>query len=252
MIPIKPNTKKVNIVIPMAGKGQRFLNAGYGTPKPLLKIDGKTMIEYVIDCMRFSGAHFIFIIRQDHVDQYKIDELLKKIEPNADIVVIDKITEGAICTVLLASHLFDNDEEVIIKDSDQVLNWIPEHFLDFMRRNKAHGGIQTIHTDNPGYSFAKVKHHPIVVETAEKVMISNHGATGCYYFSSGKELIRYADQMISKNIRTNNEFYVCPVYNQYIEDGKTVVHYPVAEIYGLNTPEEFESQKRLVSEMFGN
>lgn len=252
MIPLKSNTKKVNVVIPMAGRGKRFLDSGYKTPKPLLTINGKTMIEYVIDCMRFPNAHFIFIIRKDHIDEYKIDEVLKKIEPTADIVIIDKITEGAICTVLLAKHLFDSDEEVIIKDSDQVLNWIPEHFLDFMRRNKAQGGIQTIHTDNPGYSFAKIKNHPIVSETAEKIMISNHGATGCYYFSNGKDLIKYADQMIAKNIRTNNEFYVCPVYNQYIEDGKKIVHYPVAEIYGLNTPEEFESQKNLVVELFGN
>ena len=251
MIPIKPNTKKVNIVIPMAGRGKRFLDSGYTTPKPLLEINGRTMIEYVIDCMRFPNAHFIFIIREDHIRDYKIDQLLKKIEPNASIVVIDRITEGAICTVLLAKHLFDNDEEVIIKDSDQVLNWIPEHFLDFMRRNNAYGGVQTVHTDNPGYSFVKVKEHPRVVQTAVKVMISDYVATGCYYFRSGRDLIKYANQMINKNIRTNNEFYVCPIYNQYIEDGKIILHYPITEMYGLNTPEEFEAQKHLVREMFG-
>ncbi len=252
MIPIKPNNKRVNIVIPMAGRGKRFLDAGYRTPKPLLEIEGKTMIEYVIDSMRFPGARFIFIIREDHVRDYQINQLLKRIVPDSEIVVIDRITEGAICTVLLAQHLFENDEEVIIKDSDQILNWIPEHFLDFMRRNNADGGIQTIHTDNPGYSFAKVKEHPKVSQTAEKVMISNHGATGCYYFAKGSELIKYANQMINKNIQTNNEFYVCPVYNQYIEDGKHIVHYPVAEIYGLNTPEEFESQKHLVVDLFSS
>lgn len=250
MINVKRNEKKVNVVIPMAGRGQRFLDAGYETPKPLIKINGKTMIEYVIDSMRFPNAHFIFIVRKEHVETYGIDKLLKDLEPESDILVIDKVTEGAICTVLLAQKYFDNDEEVIIKDCDQVINWIPEHFLDFMRRNNADGGIQTIHTENPGYSFAKIKNGNKIVQTAEKQVISNSGATGLYYFARGKDLIKYANQMISRNIRTNNEFYVCPVYNEFIQDAKHIVNYPVAEIYGLNTPEEFESQKHLVAKLF--
>ena len=238
---IKPNSKKVNVIIPMAGRGKRFLDAGYSTPKPLLDLNGKPMIEYVIDCMRFPNVHFIFLILQEHIEKYNLQEILKSIEPSADIIVVNKVTEGAICTVLLAKHLIDSEEEVFIKDSDQVLNWVPEHFLDFMRRNNADGGIQTVHTDNPGYSFAKIGDHPKIIQTAEKIMISNYGATGCYYFAKGKDLIKYANQMIEKNIRTNNQF---------IEDGKSILNYPIAEMYGLNTPEEFESQKHLVAGMF--
>ena len=234
---------KINIIIPMAGKGQRFINAGYTTPKPLLKLGNTLVIKYIIDTMRITNCQFIFIVRQDHCDEYELDKKLLEIEPNAKILKINQMTEGAICTVLLAKEYFNDDTPVIIKDCDQIINWNPEHFLEFVLRNNADGAVVTIHTDRPNYSFSRVDSKGRVIETAEKSVISNYGHTGIYFFSKGKELIDYAEKMIAKNIRVNNEFYTAPVYNQYIQDGNLILIYPVAEMFQLGTPEEFAENK---------
>lgn len=234
---------KVNIVIPMAGKGQRFVDAGFTVPKPLLDIDGKLIVKYVIETMRAPNAQFIFILRQDHCDEHDLDKKLLEIEPSAKIVKINELTEGSICTVLLAKEHFNDDNPVIIKDCDQIINWIPEHFFDFVERNKADGAVVTIHTDSKNYSFSKLDSKGRVIETAEKVPISNYGHTGIYYFSKGSDLIKYAQEMIEKNLRVNNEFYTAPVYNQLIQDGKLILHYPVAEMFQLGTPQELSENK---------
>jgi dTDP-glucose pyrophosphorylase len=236
--------KKLNLIIPMAGKGQRFIDAGYGKPKFLLEINGKTTIEWVVKSMNVPGAQLIFIIRQDHDKDYNLQGFLKTKFPDCNIVVIDHVTEGALCTVLLAEKLINNDTEAIIKDCDQIINWVPAHFLSFVRRRNADGAIVNIITQSPHYSFCKLgPDNMTIVETAEKKVISNLGTAGIYYFKKGSDLVKYGKQMIAKNIRTNNEFYVTPMYNELISDGKKILNYPIAEIFGLNTPDEFEQYK---------
>jgi NDP-sugar pyrophosphorylase family protein len=234
---------KVNIIIPMAGKGERFLDAGYKIPKPLLKIGEKPIIEHIINTMRMPNAQFIFIVRQDHCDEVQLDKKLLEIEPTAKIIKINQITEGAICTVLLAKEYFNDDNPVIIKDCDQIINWDPEHLIDFTERNNADGAIVNIHTDRPNYSFSRVDSKGRIIETAEKTVISNNGSVGIYHFRKGSDLVKYAQKMIDKNLRVNNEFYTAPVYNQFIQDFKLILHYPIAEMFQLGTPEEFYENK---------
>lgn len=238
--------EKVNIVIPMAGKGQRFIEAGYTLPKPLLNMGEEPIIKHIIKTMtpKQVPSQFIFIVRQDHCDQYQLDKKLLEIQPNAKIIKINEITQGAICTVLLAKEYFNDSNPVIIKDCDQIINWNPDHFLEFVERNKADGAIVNIHTDKPNYSFSRVNSKGLIIETAEKSVISNHGSVGIYYFAKGTDLIKYAQRMIEKNLRVNNEFYTCPVYNQFIQDFKTILHYPIAEMFQLGTPEEFYENKQ--------
>lgn len=193
--------------------------------------------------MRMPNAQFIFIVRQDHCDESNLDKKLLEFEPNAKIVKVNQITEGAICTVLLAKEYFDDDNPLIIKDCDQIINWDSGHFIDFVERNKADGAIINIHTDRPNYSFSRVDSKGRIIETAEKNVISNYGSAGIYYFAKGKDLIKYAQRMIDKNLRTNNEFYTAPVYNQFIQDFKLILHYPIAEMFQLGTPEEFYENK---------
>jgi len=231
-------SSRVNIVIPMAGRGQRFVDAGYTTPKPLLKIDGELILAKIIETVRMPGGRFIFIVRQDHCDAFQLDEVLRGIEPDATIVKLNELTEGAICTVLTAKEHFNDEHPVIIKDCDQIVNWQPRHFLEFVRRRKADGAIVNVHTDSPNYSYSRVNHKGEIIETAEKSVISNYGSVGIYYFGKGSDLIKYAERMIAANIRVNNEFYTAPVYNQFIQAGKRILHYPVAEIFQLGTPED--------------
>jgi len=235
--------EKINIIIPMAGKGQRFLEAGYKIPKPLLNLGDRPIIEYIIKTMRMPNAQFIFIVRQDHCDESDLDKKLLEIEPNAKIMKINEVTEGAICTVLLAKEYFDDDNPIIIKDCDQIINWDPRAFMEFVLRQKADGAIVNIHTDRPNYSFSRIDTKGRIIETAEKTVISNHGSVGIYYFARGRDLIKYAQRMIDKNLRTNNEFYTSPVYNQFIQDFKLILHYPIAEMFQLGTPEEFYENK---------
>lgn len=240
--------KRVNIVIPMAGKGQRFIDAGYTTPKPLLKVGDKEVIGHIIENMRMPNAQFIFIVREDHCKEYELDKKLLEYEPNAKIIVINEVTQGSVCTVLKAKEYFNDDNPVIIKDCDEITNWDPMHFFEYVNRRRADGAIVTIHTDRPSFSFSRVDSKGHIIETAEKTVISNHGSVGIYYFARGRDLIKYAEKMIEKNIRVNNEFYTAPVYNQFIQDFKIIIHYPVAEMFGLGTPEEFLDNRNKVLE----
>ena len=241
------DTRKVNIVIPMAGRGKRFADKGYTVPKPLLPIDGKPMVAHIIRNLSFPGAHFVFIILSEHSKSHGLDKILREAAPGCDIVMVDGVTEGAACTVLTASKYIDNSTPLVIKDCDQILDWVPEHFFRFMERNSADGGIMTIHTNDRGFSFVDpLKIGPDffhVSSTAEKVAISSEGATGLYYFARGSDFVKYAGAMIKKNIRTNNEFYICPVYNELIEDRLAVLYYPIAQMLSLGTPDDFESNK---------
>jgi NDP-sugar pyrophosphorylase family protein len=227
----------MKILIPMAGRGKRFETAGYSFPKPLIDIDGKTMIQVIIENLNFPAEH-IFICQKEHYEKYALKDLLELISPNCDIIQVDEVTDGAARTALLAKELINNDEELIIANSDQWVNWNNQHFLSFMRNNNADGGIVTFIATHPKWSFAKVNDEGEVTLIAEKKPISNIATVGIYYFKKGRYFVESAEQMIKKNIRTNDEFYIAPSYNEMIENNKKILHYPIAEMRGLGTPED--------------
>jgi dTDP-glucose pyrophosphorylase len=232
----------MNIVIPMAGQGSRFQAAGYTFPKPLIDVNHKPMIQVVTDNLALDGKH-IFLVLKDHYDKYSLKYLLPLIvQPRAaEIVQVDQVTQGAACTVLLARDLIDNDDELVIANSDQWVDWDSRHFLNYMRTREADGGILTFLSTHPKWSFVKVDElSSRIVEVAEKRPISNVATVGVYYFRHGRDFVAAADRMIRNNERVNNEFYVAPTYNEMIADGKSILSYPVAEMKGLGTPEDLE------------
>lgn len=232
----------LNIVIPMAGRGSRFEQAGFTFPKPLIEVHNKPMIEVVVDNINISGR-YIFIVLKEQYEKYALKYLLPLItKPNpCDIVVIDKVTEGAACTILLAKELINNDDELVIANSDQWVNWDSKHFINYMHEKNADGGILTFYNCHPQWSFAKVDELTnLVTEVAEKIPISSNATVGIYFYKKGCYFVEGASQMISKNIRTNNEFYVCPVFNELIGGGKKIYSYPVVEMLGLGTPENLK------------
>ena len=236
---IEKITYGMNILIPMAGRGKRFEDAGYSFPKPLIDVGGKPMIQIIIENLNLSGKH-IFLCQKEHYEKYALNELLRLLSPNCDIIQIDGITEGAAVTALKAKELINNDEELIIANSDQWINWNPQHFLSFLRNNNADGGIVTFISTHPKWSFIKVDESGLVTELAEKKPISNIATVGIYYYKHGKDFVEAAEQMINKNIRTNNEFYIAPTFNEMILSGMKIVHYPIAEMRGLGTPEDLQ------------
>jgi HAD superfamily hydrolase (TIGR01509 family) len=235
----KWKNNKLNIVIPMAGAGSRFEKAGYTFPKPLIDVNGEPMIKTVIDNLNID-AHYIFIVQKQHYEKYNLKHLLNLIAPNCSIVPTEGLTEGAACTVLLSKHLIDNDNPLLIANSDQYVEWNSTDFMYTMENSQTDGGILTFESTHPKWSFAKLDSEGFVTEVAEKKPISNIATVGIYYWTHGNDFVKYAEQMISNNNRVNNEFYVCPVYNEAIKDNKKIRIYNIEKMWGLGTPEDLD------------
>lgn len=234
---IKWKDKNLNILIPMAGNGSRFSDAGYKDPKPLIDVEGTPMIKVVADSIGING-NFIFITKQSHAEQYNLETVLPLIAPNCKMVKIgDETTEGAACTVLLAEHLIDNDNPLIIANSDQYVKYNHMDFIYKAVEQGVDGSILTFKATDPKWSYAKVE-DGLVTEVAEKNPISDNATVGIYYYKRGSDFVKYAKRMIDKNIRVNNEFYVCPVFNEFIDDGKRVTIFEAEEMWGIGTPED--------------
>jgi HAD superfamily hydrolase (TIGR01509 family) len=228
---------KMNVLIPMAGAGNRFQQAGYTFPKPLIDVRGKPMIQVVAENLNIE-ATFIYVVQKEHRIKYNLDTLLNLITPNCKIVEVDGITEGAACTTLLAKEYINSDEPLLMANSDQFVEWDSSEFMYKMIEQNLDGGIVTFKATHPKWSFAKIDEHGYVTEVAEKNPISDIATVGIYYWKHGSDYVKYAEQMIEKNIRVNNEFYVCPVFNQAIEDQKKIKTFDIPAMWGLGTPED--------------
>jgi len=228
---------KLNVLIPMAGAGSRFQQAGYTFPKPLIDVEGKPMIQVVVDNLNIE-ATYIYVVQKEHREKYNLDTLLNLITPNCKIVEVDGITEGAACTTLLAKEYIDNDSPLVMANSDQFVEWDSNEFMYKMIEQKLDGGILTFKATHPKWSFAKIDEHGYVTEVAEKNPISDIATVGIYYWAKGSDYVKYAEQMISKNIRTNGEFYTCPTFNEAIADCKRIKTFNIDKMWGLGTPED--------------
>ena len=229
--------KEMNVLIPMAGAGSRFAQAGYTFPKPLIEVNGKPMIQVVVENLNID-AHYIFLVQKDHYEKYNLKQLLNLIAPDCDIVIVDGMTEGAACTTLLAEHLIDSDKPLLMANSDQYVEWDSNEALYEFSASNADGGILSFKATHPKWSFAKTGEDGFVSEVAEKNPISDNATVGIYYWKHGSDYVKYANQMIGKNVRTNNEFYVCPVFNEAIQDGKKVRLKMIDKMWGIGTPED--------------
>jgi HAD superfamily hydrolase (TIGR01509 family) len=231
---------KLNVLIPMAGAGSRFEQAGYTFPKPLIDIRNKPMIQVVVDNLNID-ANYIYVVQKSHRAKYNLDTLLNLITPGCKIVEADGLTQGAACTALLAKEFIDNEAPLFFANSDQFVEWDSNEFMYKMNETNADGGIVTFKAIHPKWSFAKV--NPLtglVEEVAEKNPISDDATVGYYYWKHGSDFVKYAEQMIEKDIRINNEFYVCPVFNQAIEDAKEIRIFKTEKMWGLGTPEDLK------------
>lgn len=230
----------LNIVVPMAGRGSRFADVGYTMPKPLIDIYGHSMIEYVAKNITPDCEHrFIYVCQEEHLNKFDLEMKLQKMSPGCKIVSIDHITEGAACTVLLAERYIDSSDMLMIANSDQYIAMNINQYLAQM--GNADGLIMTMPADDPKWSFIQFDKTGYVQLVKEKEVISNEATVGIYNYRHGSDFVKFAHQMIEKNIRVNNEFYVAPVYNEMIEEGKKVVFQNVGRsMYGLGTPEDLD------------
>lgn len=230
----------MNILIPMAGQGSRFTKVGYKKPKPFIDVGGKPMIKRVIENINIEGK-YIFIVQEEHLKKFPyMEEELRNLQKDTEIVTVKELTEGAACTALLAKEHINNEEGLLICNSDQWVDWIPQHFLEYAKRGDFEGIIPYFLSDSPKHSYSKIDYSTgLITQVAEKQVISNLATVGIYYWKRGAEFVKCAEEMIGKNIRFNNEFYICPVYNILIhKNNGRVAPYPVFEMRGMGTPEE--------------
>lgn len=228
---------QMNILIPMAGAGSRFATAGYTFPKPLIEVRGKPMIQVVVENLNVIG-NYTYVVRSEHYEKYNLKYLLNMITPGCNIVQVNSLTEGAACTTLLAKQFINNDNPLLIANSDQYIEWESGEFYHSMNSTDVDGGILTFENTHPKWSYVKTNEYGHITQVAEKQVISNVATVGIYYWSQGSRYVRHAEDMIARNLRVNNEFYVAPTYNLAIEQGAKIRPYNIKKMWGIGTPED--------------
>lgn len=240
----------INIVIPMAGAGSRFAVAGYAKPKPFIDVNGKPMIVRVLENLAYPGARYILIARKEHLAAEP--ELVRQIEQefNAVFISLDGLTEGTACTVLHARRLINNDDALLIANSDQLVDMHIGDFIDDCSQRRLDGSILTFVDElrDPKWSFARTNEQGLVVEVQEKKAISEYATVGIYLYRRGRDFVDAAVDMFIARDRVNQEYYTCPTYNYAIRSGLRIGLYNIGveQMHGLGTPEDLNAYLRRV------
>lgn len=232
----------MQILIPMAGEGSRFAKEGYQYPKPLIDVAGKPMIQRVVENLQFD-AKYIFLVRSEHLKKYNglKNTLYQITNKKCSIIEVDGLTDGAACTALLAKHLIDTDEDLLIANSDQIVDYEKNNFL-FLKNVKFIDGIVfSFNATHPKWSFVRVNSSGYIAEVAEKNPISNIATCGIYWYRRGRDFVECAESMIRHKLKTNNEYYIAPVYNELINKDKNVIPFFVNKMNGIGTPEDLKT-----------
>lgn len=231
----------MNILIPMAGLGDRFKRGGYTKPKPLIDINGKPMIQLAIESLGVIG-NFIFVINKNIECVDELKTLLYEITINPTIIEVDYITDGPASTCLLAKEYINNGEQLIIANCDQIMEWDPNQFTSFIMNNNVDGIVVTYNIITEKNSYVKLDENGFATEFAEKKIISDKSLNGIHYWKYGSDFISAAESMIKKNIKVNNEFYIAPTYNEMIQNNKRIRAYNIGvhEHWAVGTPDDLE------------
>lgn len=248
---VKEYTKNYNImrplhiIMPMAGEGSRFRNAGWTTPKPLIELDGKALFIRAIESVGVPDApmKYSLIVRQEHIDDYGIDCMIKKILPEANVFSVKQTTRGAVETCLVAEEAIANDDAVVVMDCDlefrskEYIRLITEA-LNTPAADAKGGALVSFESDLPKYSYAEVDADGFVIRTAEKEPISSHALCGAYFFSSGREFKKVAHALLNAPVMEKPEYYVSLLYNRLLADNSPVRIAPMELYRSYGTPEE--------------
>ncbi|MFK8111129.1 MAG: glycosyltransferase family 2 protein [Rubripirellula sp.] len=235
----------LNIVVPMAGHGSRFQQAGYQDPKPLLSVHGVPMIRAVIDNLRPSIDHrFVFLCQSTHIHDYPLESVLRTASPGCQIATLDRVTAGAACTVLLASDWIDNDSPLMIANCDQWIDSSIDKYLEAGMNAGGDGFLMTMRDDHPKWSYVQRDDEGQIVKVVEKQVVSDEATVGIYNFTRGSDFVSAAKDMIRENDRSKNEFYVAPVYSRLIDAGMRIETVSIGDagdtMHGLGTPDDLE------------
>lgn len=227
-----------NIIIPMAGEGSRFPKDQY-LPKPLIDVNGKPMIVRAIESLDIDGQYH-FIVRQNEYTPI-VKDIIGKVVKNPKFVEITKTTEGPACSALLFKNEIDNNDELVIANCDQIMEWDSKLFFHNVRLYD--GAVVTYYSDTDKNSYAKLDKTGHVVEIREKEVISNISLNGIHYWKQGNSFVRSAEAMIEADDRApNGEFYIAPTYNYMIKENQKVgiFHIPNEQHHAVGVPVDLE------------
>ena len=242
--------KKYNLLLPIAGKAQRFLDAGYTMPKALILAKNKHVIDWAMDSVDIKDFDLIFLVRVDHIYNFSIDKILKqKFGDDITIIKLSKVTRGALETCTLAREHIDNDLPLIVYTPDVHFGPV---FNPETISTDSDGFLLTFTANSPDHSYSEYGKDGIVTNVVEKEVISKEANVGLYHFKSGKIFLKYADEMISKELMYKNEFYIAPLYNLMIRDGLKITAANTEKMHVLGTPHQFEFFCKRVITRFGD
>ena len=242
--------KKFNLLIPMAGRGQRFIDEGYKVPKQLLYVKDKQLIDISLSSIKTTECNLIFVVRDDQVTNFQIDKVLQnKYGDDVKIVVTDGLTDGTVCSCLLAEEHIDNNIPLIIHTLD--VQFFPILNPSELFSHDDDGALLTFKSNSPNYSYISIDEQGKAIKTAEKKVISSNACVGIYAFTRGSDFCKFARKMVELELRTNGEFYISPLYNLLIEDGLQIKTSQVDKMHIFGTPKEFEFYKNNVIKILG-
>jgi len=242
--------KKYNLLLPIAGKAQRFLDAGYTMPKPLIFANHKHVIDWSLESVKCDDCNLIFIVRLDHIYNFSIDKILKqKFGNDIQIVVLDKVTRGALETCVLAEKYIDNNLPLFVYTPDV---YFEPQFGPASIDLDSDGFLLTFLANSSDHSYSDCDVNGKVSRVVEKEVVSEHANVGLYYFKSGREFLKYGKEVIDNNMMVKNEFYIAPMYNLMIRDGMCVTCADTEKMHVLGTPQTLEFFSDRVTSKFGD
>lgn len=230
----------------MAGLGSRFLDAGYKLPKPFIDVNGRMMIERVLDNLKYQNGRLILIAQNQHMQKYsKFFDILRK-RYDVEILGIDNPTDGAACTCLRAHNFINDMTPLLIANSDQIIESDISHFIKDCLDQNLDGSIMTFPSDDPKWSYVKLE-NGLVSKVAEKEVISNNATVGIYLYSQGKFFVDACLSMISNAEKSKGEYYIAPTYNYLIASDKKISAYKInsTSMHGLGTPTDLQKYLKL-------
>lgn len=236
----------MKFVIPMAGRGNRFKIAGYTQPKMLIQSFGLTLFEWAMKSLPLELAdQIIFMCLEEHLQKYpEIVSLFKKVAADTPFEVfgIPQVTDGQMRTVLIAESLIDDEEDLVIYNIDTFfVSKTLKKRLSSAKKEALDGVLGAFTSTDSKWSFAKIGQNGYIEKTAEKQVISDIALTGLYHFSRGNDFVRAAKTALSKGLKVNNEYYVAPLYNILIAEGKKYVVDMVDSFWCMGTPEDLQN-----------
>lgn len=232
----------------MAGRGSRFLKAGVEVPKPLIPVEGKTLVRWAVDSLRDLRVPYeiTFAVLQEHVDQFQIDRTLAREFPGCSIFRIPRVTRGASETAYLASENVDPLSALLVMDCDLWFRsaGFGKRIEESVRGDPGFDGLLvTFRANHPRYSFAELQ-GDLVLRTAEKVAISDRAIAGAYFFATADLFRNTAGLFLAESLAPGGpgEYYMSMLFNRMIEAGKTIWAANADEYRSFGTPEEIESE----------